>query len=133
MSRWDDDIAGRALNVVNDAGEVTDAAFAKYRSRVAEMATMLHLSGVAATLAFLGSRTDPAHQLAGRHLSRELGKLFELDAPDATISRVLKAVVAADVDGRLGAERHARTYAGWLKRAVEIRKQRDATATVGPP
>ena len=124
MNRWDDSLASRAIVQV---GTVSDATFAKYRSRVVEMATMLQLSGTAATLAFLASRPDPAHQLAGEHLAHELAPLVAMPPPEVNASAVAKAILDLSVDDRIMMERHARTYAGWMKRAVEIRRQRAET------
>ena len=125
MTRWDDAIASRAMRSVD---EVTDAQFAKYRSRVAELATMVQLSGVAATLAFLAGRDDPSHALAGEHLARELGPLVERAGPDATPGNVARDTLALDTDARVVLERHARVFAGWMKRTVEIRQRRTRPA-----
>lgn len=123
--RRDQQLARRAWAIVDGC---PDGARGELRSRVVGLGSMLRGAGLAATLAFLQAKADPAGEsargAADQHLYTQLvaylAGVLRLSDDQADPARFVVEVVAdLDADRYALAGRQTRVLADWLRRAAE--------------
>jgi hypothetical protein len=131
--RYDLGVATRAWAAVQrvaaERADPSDRPQDRYRSRAVQLPAMLRTSGLAAALVYLGSK-DVMHRRLADDLMAELRAAVPGLAGGDSVADLVRALGASVVVQRR-AERHARLFADWLKRAVETEKLAAAAAVRG--